>query len=152
MTEPSPDETDETAGDTGERTPPESRWDRIERRMRHIYRTRVRTTTVVLVIVWLALLAFYGFSTQHYHPERDQQVRPVQTQQEPSSTVPTTTVETSTSVAPSSTEEPTSTSGTGSRESAGPTDHPSTGQQQDAPETASPTSELSTQTPGSTGR
>lgn len=29
---------------------------------------RFRTTTVVLILVWLGLLAFYGFTSAHYNP------------------------------------------------------------------------------------
>ncbi|ALG85524.1 hypothetical protein [Gordonia phthalatica] len=93
----------------------------LARRMRHVYKTRVRTTTVVLVVAFIALSVFYAFSSQHYYPETVKQpVRNVQQSQtttdEPTPTVsetPTSTPET-TSSTPTATEgsSPTTTSET----------------------------------------
>ncbi len=48
-------------------TPPTpSRWRRRWDRVSHIYRTRVRTTTVMLVVVWVVCLILYLFSANHY--------------------------------------------------------------------------------------
>ncbi|WP_026918433.1 hypothetical protein [Gordonia shandongensis] len=77
-----------------------SRLRALAHRMRHIYHTRVRTTTVVLVILWAAALTFYAFSSEHYaepeppprvqQPVAPQPVEPYPEYQEPTSTVPST--------------------------------------------------------------
>ncbi|MGO3328408.1 hypothetical protein [Gordonia sp. (in: high G+C Gram-positive bacteria)] len=85
-------------------------------RLKHIYHTRVRTTTAVLVVAWLLLLGVYNFTSQHYPPKES--ARPQTTTQQPVSTpepAPETTESTtqtpSTSVEPTieSTTEPTET-------------------------------------------
>ncbi|MCF8601898.1 hypothetical protein L5I01_00840 [Gordonia sp. HY442] len=85
-------------------------------RLKHIYHTRVRTTTVVLVVVWFVLLGAYNFTSQHYPPKES--ARPTTTTEQPvktrepapettesTSETPSTTVESTTE----STAEPTET-------------------------------------------
>ncbi|MFZ2509721.1 MAG: hypothetical protein WAW85_01330 [Gordonia sp. (in: high G+C Gram-positive bacteria)] len=77
------------------RTP--GRWRRRWQRISHIYRTRVRTTTVLLVVVWVASLILYLFSANHYGTlpnATDQQERPVVTSstiEHPEAVAPSTT-------------------------------------------------------------
>ncbi|WP_341257055.1 MULTISPECIES: hypothetical protein [Gordonia] len=81
---------------------PQTRLEKLAHRMRHVYHTRLRTTTLVLCAVWLGLLAFYGFSSGHYNPPEDKTAPVTQTRQTP---VPETTQ----TEAPTSTEESTPT-------------------------------------------
>ncbi len=57
------------------------RWRELWQRIGHIYRTRVRTTTVLLVVAWLAGLVLYMFTANHYGviPAPPNQQRPVVT-------------------------------------------------------------------------
>ncbi|WOC13205.1 hypothetical protein [Gordonia sp. MP11Mi] len=73
---------------------------RLER-LKHVYRTRVRTTTVVLIVLWFALLALYGFTSQHYPPK--EAARPTQTTEQPVDTQAPVTEPTETTSQPSST-------------------------------------------------
>lgn len=81
---------------------------KLAHRMRHVYKTRVRTTTVVLVIAFIALSVFYGFSSSHYNPETPTQtVRSTQQTVEPTTQEPIPTSEVPlTSEPPVSTSEP----------------------------------------------
>ena len=83
---------------------------RLMERSSHVYRTRVRTTTVVLVVAFVTLAVFYAFSTQHYYPETPKQ--PVKQVEQPQ---PSTAddVAPTTSQTPPSTEETTTTEPTG---------------------------------------
>lgn len=132
---------------------PESKLSRLMSRMQHVYRTRVRTTTVVLVIVWLALLAFYGFSSQHYEPTRNSPGQVTQTPQvQPTrTTVPQTTTPTTTSAPESSTTDGQGSASTSVDESVAPTSGPATGQRHQAPETTTVAPQQSTQVPESVG-
>ncbi len=97
---------------------PQTRLQKLAYRMRHVYHTRMRTTTLVLCGVWLGLLAFYGFSSGHYDPPVETTNRVTQTPepqapattQAPLSTTtestPTTTGETATSTESTPTDEP----------------------------------------------
>ncbi|GAA4683218.1 hypothetical protein [Gordonia humi] len=83
-------------------------------KLSHVYRTRVRTTTVVLIVAWFALLAFYGFSSEHYPAKQSSATTPAHTTQEPetteeptSSTPVETTPETSSTTDEPSTQETT---------------------------------------------
>lgn len=88
---------DQTPDDRGP-----SAFARLTHRMGHVYRTRVRTTTVVLIVLFIALAVFYAFSSEHYDPAKpEDNLRPVQqteqplpTRVTPRSTVPSSTVET----------------------------------------------------------
>ncbi|WP_375003819.1 hypothetical protein ACE11G_04540 [Gordonia sp. PS3] len=83
---------------------------KLARRMRHVYHTRIRTTTVVLILVWFALLGFYGFSSEHYATEpRVPQGTQVQQPVEPTTSQPSYTSQTPTSSTVESSTEPTQT-------------------------------------------
>ncbi|MGV9711699.1 hypothetical protein ACWDTI_13665 [Gordonia sp. NPDC003424] len=62
----------------------------------HIYGTRIRTTTAAMIVVFLALLALYGWTSQHYGV-----VAPVQPTPAPKTTTPVYTYSTPTSTPPS---------------------------------------------------
>ncbi|MEZ5209989.1 hypothetical protein [Gordonia sp. (in: high G+C Gram-positive bacteria)] len=89
------------------------KWRDRWRRVSHIYRTRVRTTTVLLVAVFIGGMILYLFSASHYG------TIPQPHQPRPAATTPAPTTEPSRSVEPSST--PPSTS------SSEPSESPSTG-------------------------
>lgn len=96
------------------RQPEPSPLRRLARHTRHVYRTRVRTTTVVLVLVFIALTVFYAFSSQHYYPDvHKQPAQQVQQTRQPTTdeTIPTT------SESPSTSAEPTTTTPTGTESS-----------------------------------
>lgn len=78
-------------------------------RMRHIYKTRLRTTTVVLVLAFLGLWVFYSFSSQHYYPDQNRPVRQVEQTRQPSPTHSETTTSTPESETSEETETPTDT-------------------------------------------
>ena len=52
---------------------------RLWQRISHVYRTRVRTTTVLLIVAFLVGLPLYGYTSQHYEepaaPQQNQQQR-----------------------------------------------------------------------------
>lgn len=60
--QPTPDRAPNADGTPRTRGRWRRRWDRVS----HIYRTRVRTTTVLLVLVWVGCLILYLFSANHY--------------------------------------------------------------------------------------
>ena len=95
---------------------PQTRLQQLAYRMRHVYHTRVRTTTLVLCVVWLGLLAFYGFSSGHYFPPEDKTAPITQTEQtqtpEPTRTEVPTSTEESTPTTTEDSMEPTDTSTT----------------------------------------
>ncbi|MCF8609978.1 hypothetical protein L5G28_07355 [Gordonia sp. HY285] len=78
---------------------------RVER-LKHVYHTRVRTTTVVLIVLWFALLALYGFTSHHYPPK--DAVKPTRTTEQPVDTqAPVTEPSETTSRTPSTSVEST---------------------------------------------
>lgn len=42
------------------------RWERLWHRVAHVYKTRVRTTTVILVVLFVVGLGLYGYTSTHY--------------------------------------------------------------------------------------
>ncbi|MFT4086543.1 MAG: hypothetical protein QM658_05215 [Gordonia sp. (in: high G+C Gram-positive bacteria)] len=44
----------------------EARWGAIWSKIGHIYHTRIRTTTVILVVLFVAGTVLYGFTSTHY--------------------------------------------------------------------------------------
>ncbi|MFM9377314.1 hypothetical protein [Gordonia sp. VNK21] len=108
-----PDTEPEDAGtETAHESAPPEQEPRIERlwhRVSHVYKTRVRTTTVILVILFLVGIPLYSYTSQRYSdPAPD--VAPVQQQTVRS----TPTEETSTPESSTSEESPSETSTTGS--------------------------------------
>lgn len=93
-----------------------TRWQRLWTRISHVYRTRMRTTTLVLVIAFFGSVLLYGYTTSYYGvaPTTSNQQRQQQNEQRwvpestpaPSSTSRTpesTTSETTETSTPSST-------------------------------------------------
>lgn len=104
----STDSTDEQR----DQEPEPSAFEKLAHRMRHIYKTRVRTTTVVLCVAFILLSMFYSFSQQHYRPEDQvpqrstvqRQVEPTTSEVAPPSTSERSTVESTPTQAPGTTE------------------------------------------------
>ncbi|EGD55282.1 hypothetical protein [Gordonia neofelifaecis] len=137
----------------------QSAFSKLMHRMRHIYRTRVRTTTVVLVVVWFALLAFYGFSSQHYDPKPQpgENISKVQSTTDSTTVRPTTTSsEPSTSVeesTPTTTEESTDTQvRRGSQDTVEPTSEATQNPHGGLPGTTEGSAQQSVGATGSSGR
>jgi len=114
--------------------PEPSAFKKLARRTKHIYKTRVRTTTAVLCIAFILLSIFYSFSSQHYHPE--DQVPRRSTVQQPVEPTTSEVIPPSTSVTSTAPSSPTQTGTPGSTE---------TGEQR-------PQSEQTTSTPRETLR
>lgn len=73
--------------------PVDSRWRRLWERVSHIYRTRVRTTTVLLVVAFVVGIVLYMFSANHYGVIPDlpeQQGQTPATRVEPAPVTPST--------------------------------------------------------------
>lgn|GEM_PF-5328705 len=90
--------------------PRKSLWDRIPRRLFH---GKVRTTTVVLVVLFLGALALYGQRSEHYEKideqNRQAQVEQVQQRRTPTPVPETSTPETEYSETPETTWTPSTT-------------------------------------------
>ncbi|GAC66556.1 hypothetical protein [Gordonia soli] len=102
---PPPDETPtgeiptvtDAAADDQHTDPPRRDW-------RHLWRTRIRTSTFILVVAFVGMLALYGYTSERYGvvepPQRPTPVRTTPTPTEtwtPSSTSPTSTSSSSSS-------------------------------------------------------
>ncbi|MBM7366254.1 hypothetical protein [Gordonia hydrophobica] len=123
----------------------------LAHRMRHIYKTRVRTTTVVLIVAFLGLWVLYSFTSQHYSPDENTTVTKVQQTRQPSTTYQEPTTE-----EPQTTDETPTSTDTGTPQTGVETTEPS---QSSTPpnvfEQRIPTAETTieqTQTPGSSNR
>lgn len=71
-----------------------NRWKRYWQRVGHIYRTKVRTTTIILIVAFFSCVVLYGYTTAYYGVAPSpggQQERPVQPERTAEEVVPSST-------------------------------------------------------------